>query len=220
VEHAGNRKGLYVTFVTYLEITMSEIKTRLTNDIWFVRGWIDWAFGNCSRQRRDFFSSLRLPLGALFIREAMGPSIDARMPAWSQTTGHANGVQGIYGKIWYVTGVNSEQIVATLDNEISRLQHARTLIAQSASGKAPGRSHVRASATKPKTRTLSAAARERIAAAQRKRWVAQKKQAAVAVTRVAAKEAPKRRAPKPVSKPKTSLTGNVPKGPIAAPAKR
>jgi hypothetical protein len=42
----------------------------------------------------------------------------------------------------------------------------------------------------------------------------------VTVTRVAAKEAPKRRAPKPVSNPKTSLTGNVPKGPVAAPAKR
>jgi hypothetical protein len=114
--------------------------------------------------------------------------------------------------------VNSEQIIATLDDEISRLQHARTLIAQSASGKGPGRSHVRASTTKPKTRTLSAAARERIAAAQRKRWAAQKKQANV--TRVAAKEAPKRRAPKPVSKLNTSLTGNVPKGPVAAPAKR
>jgi hypothetical protein len=113
--------------------------------------------------------------------------------------------------------VNSEQIIAVLDDEISRLQHARTLIAQSASRKAPGRSDVRAPAPKLKTRTLSAAARERIAAAQRKRWATQKKQAAVAVTRVAAKEAPKRRAPKPVSKPKTSLTGNVPKGPVAAP---
>jgi hypothetical protein len=115
--------------------------------------------------------------------------------------------------------VNSQQIIAALDDEIARLQHARTLIAQSAGGKRSERSHVLAPATKPKTRTISAAARERIAAAQRKRWAAQKKQAAVAVTGVAAKETSKRRAPKQVSKP-TSLTGNVPKGSIAAPAKR
>jgi hypothetical protein len=115
--------------------------------------------------------------------------------------------------------VNSQQIIAALDSEIARLQHARTLIAQSASGEGSGRSHVGLSATKPKTRTLSAAARERIGAAQRKRWAAQKKHAAVTVTRVAAKEAPKRRTPKPVSKPKTSLIGNVPKKPVAVAAK-
>jgi hypothetical protein len=64
--------------------------------------------------------------------------------------------------------MDSQQIIAALDNEIARLQNAGTLIAQSASGEGPGRSHVGASATKPKTRMLSAAARERIAAAQRK----------------------------------------------------
>ena len=74
-------------------------------------------------------------------------------------------------------------------------------------------------AGKQKARKLSAEARERIAAAQRKRWAEQKKPAAITVTRVPAREAPKRRAPKPVAKPETPLTANIPDSPVAAPAK-
>ena len=67
-----------------------------------------------------------------------------------------------------------------------------------------------------KKRALSAAAREKIAAAQRKRWAKQKQ---VVVTKVPPKHAPVKRPRNPVFvKAKTALTGNVPNGPVAVPA--
>jgi hypothetical protein len=114
--------------------------------------------------------------------------------------------------------VNTEWIIAALDAEIARLQLARTLIAQSTTA-AFGYSGVSISnEMKPKKRNLSPAARERIAAAQRKRWAEQKKPTVVTITRVPPKEAPKRRAPKPVAKSETPLTANIPDGPVAVPA--
>ena len=72
------------------------------------------------------------------------------------------------------------EIVAALDDEISRLQQVRSLLT-STKGSV---THAAASFVfgenegKPrKRRHLSAEARERIAAAQRKRWAAQKKAA-------------------------------------------
>jgi hypothetical protein len=121
--------------------------------------------------------------------------------------------------------VNTEQIIAAIDAEIARLQLARTLIAPSARSKVSDRKTsdqlaiAVANAGKPKARKLSLEARERIAAAQQRRWVEKKKSAGVTVTRVPAKEAPKRRAPKPVTKPETPLTANIPDRPVAAPAK-
>jgi hypothetical protein len=115
--------------------------------------------------------------------------------------------------------VNTESIVAALDAEIARLQLARTLIAQSTTVAAFGYSGVSISNDlKPKKRKFSPAARERIAAAQRKRWAEQRKPTVVTITRVSAKEAPKRRAPKPVANSETPLTANVPNGPVAVPA--
>ena len=72
------------------------------------------------------------------------------------------------------------EIVAALDDEISRLQQVRSLLAgtkgsvtHAATSFAFG-----ANQAKPRERRhLSAEARERIAAAQRKRWAAQKKAA-------------------------------------------
>jgi hypothetical protein len=114
--------------------------------------------------------------------------------------------------------VNTESIVAALDAEIARLQLARTLIAHR-SVAAFGYSDVSLSNDlKPKKRNLSPAARERIAAAQRKRWAKQRKPTVVTITRVLAKEAPKHRAPKPVANSETPLTDNVPNGPVAVPA--
>jgi hypothetical protein len=115
--------------------------------------------------------------------------------------------------------VNTESIVAALDAEIARLQLARTLIAQSTTVAAFGSSGVSISNDlKPKKRYLSSAARERIAAAQRKRWAEQRKPTVVTITRVPAKEAPKRRAPKPAAKSETPLTAPIPDGPVAVPA--
>jgi hypothetical protein len=59
------------------------------------------------------------------------------------------------------------QIVAGLDEEIAKLQQARALLIGS-NGQAAGRRGPY------KTRTMSAAARAKIAAAQRARWAKQK----------------------------------------------
>ena len=75
-------------------------------------------------------------------------------------------------------GIN--EIVAALDDEISRLQQVRSLLADAKGGV----THAATSfafgsnqAKRRKRRHLSAEARARIAAAQRKRWAAQKKAA-------------------------------------------
>ncbi len=76
-------------------------------------------------------------------------------------------------------GIN--EIVAALDEEISRLQQVRSLlvgtkgsVTHAATSFAYGANQVK----KPrKKRHMSAEARERIAAAQRKRWAARKKAA-------------------------------------------
>lgn len=65
-----------------------------------------------------------------------------------------------------------EQIVAELDKEIARLQKARELL----NGRVP--SPFAATAKKgTKKRSLSAASRAKIAAAQKARWAKQKKSA-------------------------------------------
>jgi hypothetical protein len=67
--------------------------------------------------------------------------------------------------------MNREQIIAALDEEIIRLQQVRTLL-QSATGSRLISAGV---ATKPvRKRILSAEARQRIAAAQKRRWAKQK----------------------------------------------
>jgi hypothetical protein len=62
-------------------------------------------------------------------------------------------------------------LLSSIDSEIARLQQARFLLAGVSTG-----TRVEPRPVKAK-RILSAAARERIAAAQRKRWAAQKKAA-------------------------------------------
>jgi topoisomerase IA-like protein len=65
------------------------------------------------------------------------------------------------------------ELLSSIDAEIARLQEARALLA--------GRDgHVRRGRKPGKKRTMSAEARARIAAAQRKRWAAQKKAAKAA----------------------------------------
>jgi hypothetical protein len=62
--------------------------------------------------------------------------------------------------------MNTSELIAALDAEISRLQQARKLLAGSTSkrGSKPG--------------TMSAAGRARISVAQKKRWAQKKKKAA------------------------------------------
>jgi len=71
-----------------------------------------------------------------------------------------------------------------IDAEIAKLQRARTAIAMISAGSEPAKRRGRPPktysfepATPKKRRTLSSAARAKIAAAQRKRWAAQKKSA-------------------------------------------
>jgi hypothetical protein len=65
--------------------------------------------------------------------------------------------------------VNTQELVAHIDQEIARLQSARNLL--TGSGEATRRGRPPATG-----KTLSAAARQKVAEAQRKRWAAQKKQ--------------------------------------------
>jgi hypothetical protein len=69
--------------------------------------------------------------------------------------------------------VKVEEILAGIDQEIARLQHARDLLA----GDQPRRGRPRGSKSKPgrKKRKLSAEGRKRIADAMRKRWAERKK---------------------------------------------
>jgi hypothetical protein len=113
--------------------------------------------------------------------------------------------------------MNTSFIVAALDEEIARLQNARSLVAGSASPKRRGRPprSKPAVAAAPKRRTLSPEARKKIADAQRRRWAKQKK---ATVTRVPAKKAPVKRLRVKAAKTKTALSGKVPTKPVAAPA--
>lgn len=81
------------------------------------------------------------------------------------------------------------QILAGIDQEIARLQHARALLAgdqprrgrprgsKSIKAVAPAKVTKTAKATAPKKRKLSAEGRKRIAEAMRKRWAERKKSA-------------------------------------------
>jgi hypothetical protein len=66
--------------------------------------------------------------------------------------------------------MNVNEILSSIDSEIARLEQVRALLAGQV-----GYSAGKGRATKK--RTLSAEARAKIAAAQRKRWAAQKKAA-------------------------------------------
>jgi hypothetical protein len=114
--------------------------------------------------------------------------------------------------------MDTSSIVAALDEEIARLQNARSLLAGSASPKRGGRPpQSKPAVTRaPKRRTLSPEARKKIADAQRKRWAKQRK---VTVTKLPPKKAPVKRPPVKATKAKTALSGKVPTGPVAAPAK-
>lgn len=74
----------------------------------------------------------------------------------------------------YAVFVITKELLAAIDQEIARLQNAWNLLAGSEGarrrGRPPGTGKKQA-----KKRVLSAAARQKIAEAQRKRWAAQKK---------------------------------------------
>jgi hypothetical protein len=67
---------------------------------------------------------------------------------------------------------------------------------------------------------ISPAVHEPPASAPRERYTHEEKEAAVPFTRVPAKEAPRPRVSRTVSKHQTALTSNVPAGPVAVPNKK
>jgi hypothetical protein len=71
--------------------------------------------------------------------------------------------------------MNTEAILHELDLEISRLQQVRSILANQKTPARKGRPL--GSKNAPKKLTLSPEARAKIAAAQKKRWAAQKKAA-------------------------------------------
>ncbi len=66
-----------------------------------------------------------------------------------------------------------EDIIAAIDEEIDRLEKVKDLLQSSGSGRLNG-ALARKAGTGPKKRNLSADARARIAAAQKRRWAKQK----------------------------------------------
>ena len=72
--------------------------------------------------------------------------------------------------------MSREQILSAIDEEISKLQQARKLL-QSSGGKLVSGLPSNGRKTRAR-RTLSPEARARIAAAQKRRWAKQKKEAA------------------------------------------
>jgi hypothetical protein len=68
--------------------------------------------------------------------------------------------------------MNTAELLATIDEEITRLQQARSLLAGGGEN-IPSLNKTR----KSKRKSLSAEARAKISAAQKKRWAAQKKAA-------------------------------------------
>ena len=89
------------------------------------------------------------------------------------------GLISVSVSVCYSVSVKTTEILAALDTEIARLQEARNALAGLSGAKRRGRhsASTLASQTTNKKRVLSAEAREKIAAAQRKRWARQKKSA-------------------------------------------
>lgn len=85
--------------------------------------------------------------------------------------------------------MNSNEILAALDAEITRLEQVRSALAGSSAPKRRGRPPGAVTKPTPKRRALSAAAREKIADAQRRRWAATKAAAKTSAPRKVAKKA-------------------------------
>jgi hypothetical protein len=103
-----------------------------------------------------------------------------------------------------------ENLISEIDAEIARLEQARALLSGGASPAAKrGRPAGVAPATKPAKRVMSPEARERIAAAQRKRW-AKQKAAAKRAAKAPAKAAKKASAKKAATKSAKSVATKTP----------
>jgi hypothetical protein len=71
--------------------------------------------------------------------------------------------------------MDTSQILTAIDEEIARLQQAKSLLTGTTTKRSPGRPPATAASAPTKKRTMSAAGRARIAAAQKARWAKVKK---------------------------------------------
>jgi hypothetical protein len=75
--------------------------------------------------------------------------------------------------------MDRNQILQSIDEEISRLERAKELLT-AINGHRPLTRGAKSATSAPKKRVLSADARNRIAQAQKRRWAKQRKEAALA----------------------------------------
>jgi hypothetical protein len=117
--------------------------------------------------------------------------------------------------------VDRLEIIAAIDAEVTRLRHARFLIALYGVGKpSDHRRSERPMPVKRREERSVTTGRQVIARVHRERQIQQKQELPVLITRVTAKEAPKPRITPAATKQKTALTADVPENPITLPANR
>jgi hypothetical protein len=110
--------------------------------------------------------------------------------------------------------VDRLEIIAAIDAEVTRLRHARFLIAQYGLGKpSDHRRSERPMPVKPRKDRPVATGRQVIAHAHRERQIQQKQELPVLITRVTAKEAPKQRVTPAATKQKQLLLPMFQKNP-------
>jgi hypothetical protein len=102
------------------------------------------------------------------------------------------------------TNMDTATIIADIEAELERLSRVRNILSGHDGGFVAPR---KAAKPQPRRRTMSAEARERIAAAQRKRWAKQKKAAKAAAASEPRKLAPKKAAKKGAPKTETPAAG-------------
>jgi hypothetical protein len=73
--------------------------------------------------------------------------------------------------------MDTTKLIAEIDAEIARLQQVKSLLTDTITKRSAGRSKISEAASARQKRRLSPEARERIAAAQRKRWATVKRAA-------------------------------------------
>ena len=111
------------------------------------------------------------------------------------------------------------EIIAAIDAEIERLQHARSLVVQSGVGmRSKGTLERRTRAANAGKKRTVARDRQSIGRSHAARPTVIKERPQVLITRVPPKEPPKRRVAQAATKQRTALTGDVPRDPVAVAA--
>jgi hypothetical protein len=90
--------------------------------------------------------------------------------------------------------MDEQSIISAIDAEIAKLEQVRAVLVNGGNGApvAARKAAKKASAPQPMKRTMSSAARKRIAAAQRKRWAKTKRLAALSAVGKKSKKAAKK----------------------------